>query len=259
MQHTTHTNTNLPIALVTGASRGIGRAIAQQLARDFTVLLVARHADTLRHVQHAIADAGGISIIENCDVSDQAAVNHLIKKLPPIDVLVNNAGRSGGGVTAQLDDTLWHDIMRHNLHSVYYVTKGLLACKKINTPGSIINIASTAGKQGVPYAAAYTASKHAVVGFSKALGLELAQQGITVNAVCPGFVDTDLAQEVRAAYAKLWQLNADAVQQRITARIPLGRYVTVNEVAAMVAFLASPNARAITAQALNVCGGLGNY
>jgi len=125
--------------------------------------------------------------------------------------------------------------------------------------GRIINMASTGGKQGVQLAAAYTASKHGVVGFSKSLGLELAKTGVTVNAICPGFVETDLAKTARDNYARIWHVDSEEVLRRFEARIPIGRYVRPDEIAPMAVMLASDNSAAITAQAINVCGGLGNY
>ena len=122
-----------------------------------------------------------------------------------------------------------------------------------------MNIASTAGKQGVVLGAPYSASKHGVVGFTKALGNELATTGITVNAVCPGYVETPMAQRVREHYAELWGTTESEAFNRITARVPINRYVQPKEVAAMVAYLITEDAAAVTAQALNVCGGLGNY
>lgn len=128
-----------------------------------------------------------------------------------------------------------------------------------NGRGRIVNIASTGGKQGVVLGAPYSASKHGVVGFTKALGLELAKTGITVNAVCPGYVETPMAERVRAGYAAAWDTTTDAVLERFQAKIPLGRYTTPEEVAGLVGYLITEPAAPITAQALNVCGGLGNY
>ncbi len=125
--------------------------------------------------------------------------------------------------------------------------------------GRIINIASTAGKQGVVLGAPYSASKHGVVGFTKSLGNELAPTGITVNAVCPGYVETPMAERVRQGYAAAWDTTEDEVLTKFQAKIPLGRYSSPEEVAGLVGYLASDTAASITAQALNVCGGLGNF
>ncbi len=247
-------------ALITGAGRGIGKAIALKLAQDnFDVILLARNSSELTQVKNEIKTSGGNADIMMGDVTDQQLVYQLIDSLDPIDVLVNNAGRGGGGRTAEMDDDLWHSIITTNLHSVYYVTKAVLSKNKMKKPGAIINIASTGGKQGVVFAAAYSASKHGIVGFSKALGLELARQDITVNAVCPGFVETSMATRVREGYSKLWNVTPEEAKKRIEERVPIGRYIHPEEVADMVSFLVSPLARGMTAQAINVCGGLGNY
>jgi ketoreductase len=125
--------------------------------------------------------------------------------------------------------------------------------------GRIINIASTGGKQGVMFGAPYSASKHGVIGFTKALGLELAKTGVTVNAVCPGYVETPLAERVRQSHAEHFEVTEDEILKRFQAKIPLGRYSTPEEVAGLVGYLVTDTAGSITAQALNVCGGLGNY
>jgi ketoreductase len=191
--------------------------------------------------------------------SVSAAVAGVAGAWGQIDVLVNNAGRGGGGITASMDDSLWHDIIETNLNGVYFTTKAVLNEGHMAEGGRIINVASTGGKQGVVYAAAYSASKHGVVGFTKSLALELAPRGITVNAVCPGFVETDLAVRARQGYARIWDVTPDEAKVRIEQRVPIGRYIEPDEVADMVAYLASPSARGITGQTVNVCGGLGNY
>lgn len=248
------------IVLITGAGRGIGQSIACRLASEgYYTILVSRTLSELEATLTQIKKNRGNGECLICDLSDQESVNELISSIQNIDVLINNAGCSGGGHTEEMDDVLWHKIISVNLNSVYYMTKAVLRDKKINKPGAIINIASTGGKQGVVHGAAYTASKHGVVGFTKALGLELAKQNITVNAVCPGFVETPMSSNVRKNYAKIWNVEQDEVKKRIEARIPIGRYIQSDEVAGMVSYLVSPLARGITAQALNVCGGLGNY
>jgi ketoreductase len=179
----------------------------------------------------------------------------------PISVLVNNAGRSGGGPTAAISDELWYDVIDTNLNSVFLLTREVLNNGGLAGArgGRIINIASTAGKQGVLLGAPYSASKHGVVGFTKALGKELAPSGVTVNAVCPGYVETPMAERVRQGYASAWGTTEDHVQEQFEAKIPLGRYSTPEEVAGLVGYLTTEHAASITAQALNVCGGLGNF
>ena len=199
------------------------------------------------------------------DVRDQAsvekAVDTAMSELGDVDILVNNAGRGGGGPTVSTPEKVWFDVIEVNLNGTYRMTRTVLSRSGMIKQkwGRIINMASTGGKQGVQLAAAYTASKHGVVGFSKSLGLELAKTGVTVNSICPGFVETDLAKTARDNYAKVWGIDSDEVLRRFEARIPIGRYVNPEEVAPLAVMLASDTSAAITAQAINVCGGLGNY
>jgi ketoreductase len=254
------------VALVTGATRGIGRAVTDELAgRGHAVFICSRDAGdvaaTVKEMRAAGHEADGVA----CDVRSPQAVAEFvdaaIDRYGRIDVLVNNAGRSGGGVTAKIPDELWFDVINTNLNSVFLMTRSVLDAGGMLGRGSgrIISVASTGGKQGVALAAPYSASKHGVIGFTKALGLELAGTGVTVNAVCPGYVETPMAERVREGYAAHWQTTTAEVKQRFEAKIPLGRYCTPEEVAGMVAYLVSDAAAPVTAQALNVCGGLGNY
>ena len=200
-----------------------------------------------------------------CDVRDAAQVKGFVQgavaHFGPVDILVNNVGRSGGGVTADIADELWLDVINTNLNSVFFMTRDTLSVGRMRGRGwgRIVNIASTAGKQGVVLGAPYSASKHGVVGFTKALGNELAKTGITVNAVCPGYVETPMARRVRAGYASAWNKSEEEILHQFEAKIPLGRYSTPEEVAAMVGYLVSDAAGAVLAQAINVCGGLGNF
>jgi ketoreductase len=191
----------------------------------------------------------------------QAMVASVASRPGGVRVLVNSAGRSGGGVTKDISDECWLDTINTNLNSAFFVTREVLRSGAMQRGGSIVNIASTGGKQGVVHGAPYSASKHGMIGLTKALGLELARDGadITVNAVCPGFVESDMAQQVRRNYARLWDVTEEEARRRIEARVPIGRYIQPDEVAAMVSYLASDKARGVTAQAMNVCGGLGNY
>ena len=262
----TTANPSRPVALVTGGSSGIGLAVARELGqRGHRVFLCAR---TEPNVKQTVEDlrseglevAGAAADVRSGD-SVAALVRSAVEEFGPISVLVNNAGRSGGGPTVSLTDELWHDVIDTNLNSVFRLTREVLNHGGITgvAHGRIINIASTAGKQGVVLGAPYSASKHAVVGFTKALGKELAPAGITVNAVCPGYVETPMAERVRQGYATALGTTTEQVQKQFEAKIPLGRYSTPEEVAGLVGHLTSPQAASITAQALNVCGGLGNY
>uniref|UniRef100_A0AAU2VNV9 3-oxoacyl-ACP reductase FabG n=1 Tax=Streptomyces sp. NBC_00008 TaxID=2903610 RepID=A0AAU2VNV9_9ACTN len=254
------------VVLVTGATSGIGLAVARLLgSQGHRVFIGARDAG---NVQASVKEltAEGIEVSGSVvDVRDADAVRAFVRaavdRFGAIDVLVNNAGRSGGGVTADIPDELWEDVIETNLTSVFRLTREVLTAGGLRDKdwGRIINIASTAGKQGVVLGAPYSASKHGVVGFTKALGNELAPTGITVNAVCPGYVETPMAQRVRQGYASAYDTTEEAILAKFRAKIPLGRYSTPDEVAGLVGYLVSDTAASITAQALNVCGGLGNF
>lgn len=250
------------VALVTGASSGIGLATVRSLAEQgLAVFGVARSEDTLDRELGAIPGdvrwaAGDVTVQRDVVRVVQACMD----AFGEIHVLVNNAGRSGGAQVAELDDDLWEAMLATNLTSVMRMTREVLRQGNLaSADGRIINVASTAGKQGVIYASPYCASKHAVIGFTRAVALELAGRGITVNAVCPGYVETPLAQKVRSGYAKHWGKTEDEILRDFSSKIPLGRYSTPEEVASMISYLTGPLAASVTGQALNVCGGLGRF
>ncbi|MEV7525573.1 3-oxoacyl-ACP reductase FabG [Streptomyces sp. NPDC091371] len=254
------------VALVTGATSGIGLAVARLLAtQNHKVFIGARDvenvAETVKELQAEGLEVDGTTLDVRSTDDARAFVQAAVDRFGTVDVLVNNAGRSGGGITADIDDELWHDVIDTNLNSVFRLTREVLTTGGLRHKdrGRIINIASTAGKQGVVLGAPYSASKHGVVGFTKALGNELAPTGITVNAVCPGYVETPMAQRVRQGYASAYGTTEDAILEKFQSKIPLGRYSTPEEVAGLVGYLASDTAASITSQALNVCGGLGNF
>ncbi|MFI5765292.1 MULTISPECIES: 3-oxoacyl-ACP reductase FabG [unclassified Streptomyces] len=259
-------NSTPKVAVVTGATSGIGLASARLLAsQNHRVFIGARNADniaaTVKELQAEGLEVDGAVLDVRDTASVDAFVQAAVDRFGTIDVVVNNAGRSGGGPTADIADDLWQDVIETNLNSVFRVTRAVLTTggMRHKDRGRIINIASTAGKQGVVLGAPYSASKHGVVGFTKALGNELAPTGITVNAVCPGYVETPMAQKVRQGYAAAYDTSEDAILEKFQAKIPLGRYSSPEEVAGLVGYLASDTAASITSQALNVCGGLGNF
>ena len=254
------------LAVVTGGTSGIGLAVARLLgSQGFAVYLCARTAQDVAGTVKQLRADGIEADGRACDVRRKDDVEEFVaaaaERYGTVEVLVNNAGRNGGGVTAELSDELWYDVIDTNLNSVFLVTRQVLQSARLAQRGwgRIINIASTGGKQGVVLGAPYSAAKHGVIGFTKALGLELAKTGVTVNAVCPGYVETPLAQRVRQGYAEHYATTEEAILERFQAKIPLGRYCTPEEVAAMVSYLISDAAAPVTAQAINVCGGLGNY
>lgn len=253
-------------ALVTGGTSGIGLAVTKSLARQGVSVFICARTDadltlTVKELREQGFDVDGVP----CDVRSAQDVTRLVatcrERMGPVDILVNNAGRGGGGPTAQIDDELWLDIIHTNLTAVFRVTREVLNVGGMieRKSGRIISIASTGGKQGVVGAAPYSASKAGVIGFTKALALELAKGGITVNAVCPGYVETPMAQKVRQGYAAYWKRPEEEILRQFEDKIPLGRYATPEEVAGMVTYLTSDTAASVTAQAVNVCGGLGSY
>ncbi|MFE0172963.1 3-oxoacyl-ACP reductase FabG [Streptomyces sp. NPDC059002] len=254
------------VALVTGATSGIGLEVARVLgASGHRVFIGARDADnvavTVKELTAEGLEVDGAVLDVRSAETVQAWVRQAVERFGTVDVVVNNAGRSGGGVTADIADELWHEVIDTNLNGVFRVTREVLTTggMRDKNRGRIINIASTAGKQGVVLGAPYSASKHGVVGFTKALGNELAPTGITVNAVCPGYVETPMAQRVRQGYAAAYDTTEEAILEKFQTKIPLGRYSTPEEVAGLVGYLATDTAASITSQALNVCGGLGNF
>lgn len=254
------------VAFVTGATSGIGLAVTELLARrGCAVFGVARSEEGVRALVKRLRGEGREAAGAVCDVTSReqigAAVRTAVETFGRIDILVNNAGRGGGGVTADLPDALWDDVIETNLNGTFRVTREVLSTGRMRDGdwGRIVNIASTGGKQGVELAAPYSASKAGVIGFTKAVGKELAGTGITVNAVCPGYVETPMAQGVRRGYARHYGVSEEAIMEKFTAKIPLGRYASAEEVASLVDYLVSEHAAAVTAQAMNVCGGLGNF
>ncbi|AXL88813.1 ketoacyl reductase [Streptomyces sp. CB09001] len=254
------------VVLVTGATSGIGLAVARLLAgRGHRVFIGSRTEDkvlaTVKQLQEEQFDVDGVVLDVRSADSVHGYVRAAVDQFGTVDVLVNNAGISGGGVTADVPDEVWDDVVDTNLNSVFRLTREVLTAGGLRHKdwGRIVNIASTAGKQGVVLGAPYSASKHGVVGFTKALGNELAPTGITVNAVCPGYVETPMAERVRHNYSRLSGASEAAILEKFQAKIPLGRYSTPEEVAGLVGYLVSDTAASITSQALNVCGGLGNF
>ena len=248
------------IAFVTGAGKGIGEAIAVALASEgIRVAVAARTEADLRRVAASIRERGGEAIPVVCDVTQPDTIVHAIahvqQTLGPITILVNNAGQGGSHKFLSHDDVLWHRMLDVNLNSVYYVTKAVAPMMVEAKWGRIVNIASIASKEGGKYIAAYTASKHGVLGLTRALAVELVPYNITVNAVCPGYVDTPMTTAAVvniAARTKLSEAEARATLEKIS---PQNRLITSEEVAHVVLMLIDENARGITGQAINVDGG----
>jgi NAD(P)-dependent dehydrogenase (short-subunit alcohol dehydrogenase family) len=248
------------IALVTGGGRGIGEAIAVALAgAGLRVAVAARTEANVQRVSALVRARGGEALPVVCDVTQPdsiaAAVAQVQQAFGPITILVNNAGAGGSHKFLGHDDALWRRLIDVNLNSVYYVTKAVAPMMVEANWGRILNIASIASKVGGKYIAAYTAAKHGVLGLTRALAVELVAHNITVNAICPGYVDTPMTDQSIAniaARTKLSEAEARATLEKIS---PQNRLITPEEVAHVALMLVGENARGLTGQAINVDGG----
>jgi NAD(P)-dependent dehydrogenase (short-subunit alcohol dehydrogenase family) len=246
--------------LITGAGRGIGRDIALALARQGAdVALAARSLDEITHVADEIQALGRAALAVPCDVTDPQAVESLAaavrERMGSPHILVNNAGAAGSHKFLGHPDDLWHRMLAVNLTSVYYVTKVFAPAMVEQRWGRIITIASVASRVGGRYIAAYTAAKHGVLGLTRALAAELVAYNITVNAVCPGYVDTPMTEgSVANIVARTGMSDAQA-RETLERTSPQGRLIAPEEVAAVAVFLAQETSKGITGQAINVDGG----
>ena len=248
-------------AVVTGGSRGIGAAVARALAeRGAKVTVMSRSLDELRQQADSLRseiDATITAIV--CDVTDQISIRNAFGQAAEqngaIEVLVNNAGAAEGVPFAKMTRDIWDRMIAVNLTSTYMcsaeVVPAMLAAKR----GRIINIASTAGLRGYKTMTAYCAAKHGVVGLTRALALETAKHGITVNAVCPGYTDTDLTDGSVSHLAAVFKVTEDDARAMLVRTIPRGSLITPAEVASAVSWLCAPEASAVTGIALPIAGG----
>ncbi len=239
------------VVLVTGASRGIGRAIAERFAQagDLVLINYMQSQQAAEDVRGGIHKAGGQAELLRFDVANGTEVNaafqQIAEKHGRIDVVVNNAGLAIDNLLLRLKEEEWERVMDVNLKGVFLCTKAAARPMLRQRSGRIINLTSVVAQTGNPGQAAYTAAKAGVIGFTRTMAKELASRSVTVNAVAPGFIETDmtgsLPDEVKSGYLSL---------------IPAGRWGTVAEVAEVVAFLASPLAGYITGQVININGGM---
>lgn len=250
------------IAIVTGGGTGIGKAITEAFAREEArVMICSRNMEHLNATAKSINDQYGeervLPLQVNVNKKDEVefSINEVLKKWGEIHILVNNAGRSGRFPLLDGNEEEWLDILDTNLNGIYYFSKAALKGMKDQAQGRIINISSVLGKFGVAGYTAYTAAKHGVIGFSSALALEVASRGITVNAICPGWVDTKMADQGISETAKAMDLSPEEFKKIATNAVPIKRFVYSEEVAELAIFLSGEEAKGITGQAINICGG----
>jgi NAD(P)-dependent dehydrogenase (short-subunit alcohol dehydrogenase family) len=245
-------------AVVTGAGRGIGSAVARTLARSgAAVTLLGRSRSDLEAVAGELTNVR--TSCQIADVSDADAVRAALAaaraELGPVTVLVNNAGQAQSASIGKTSDALWHSTLAVNLTGTFFCMRECLPDMVKAGFGRIVNIASTAGLVGYPYVSAYCASKHGVIGLTRAVAMETARHPITVNAVCPGYTDTDVVRNAIANIcAKTGRSEAEALAELVSHN-PQARLVTPQEVADTVLWLCLPGSQSVTGQSIAVAGG----
>jgi NAD(P)-dependent dehydrogenase (short-subunit alcohol dehydrogenase family) len=246
-------------ALVTGGGSGIGLAIARRLAAlGASLTLVGRAIDRLEAAATALREVTACDAVQ-ADVGEAHAVHRAFEALDArkhvLRILINNAGVAKSAKFAETDMPVWEEMLRVNLTGVYHCIHEALPRIIAAGGGRVVTVASTAGLVGYPYVSAYCAAKHGVIGLTRALAAEYGSRGVTINAVCPGYTDTDMTQRTVANIVAKTGRTADEARAALTVRNPQQRLVTPDEVAATVAWLCLPEAAAINGQAISVSGG----
>lgn len=248
------------VALVTGGGRGLGRAIALSLAAaGADVAVSGRNADVLEETVAEIQAKGRRGKAVRCDVAERKQVDAMVKQVSsalgnPL-ILVNNAGIAGSARLVETSDEMWDSMLRTNATGAFYCTRAILPMMIEAKWGRVVNLASIAARAGAAYIAAYAASKHALLGLTRAVAAEVASRGITVNAICPGYVDTEMTDRSAAYISTRTGRSEDAARKILEGFSPQGRLMTAEEVAALTTYLCSDSARGINGQGIVLDGG----
>ncbi len=248
------------VALVTGGSRGIGKAIARALAEHGAkVAICSRDAEAVRKAADEISPGGGRVLGFRANVADKTEVRGLVRDIVTrwgqIHILVNNAGVNARIPIDSDDDDGWIQVLTVNVLGTYHVTREALHHMPNHGSGRIINISSVLGRFGVPAYTAYCAAKHGIIGFTRALALEVVGRGITVNAICPGWVETEMAGLGMRETAEAMGISPEEFRKQAVANVPIQRMLEPKEIADLALYLASDASAGMTGQTINLCGG----